>query len=468
MEDHNNKVDKIRSQIEEYAKGTHTKKLRFAHGSSHSSRTVEVDDNVWIDISGLNKVVEVNAEKQYALSEPNVPMDALIEETLKYDLIPQIVMECPGITVGGGVNGAALESSSFRYGQFNDTCIDYEIILGDGSIVHANAKEHTDLFYGISGSYGTLGLLTLIKIKLIPAKPYVRTTFYQAGTPKEALIMMQDLIQKDAHQFIECTALSKTEAVVVVGDFADREDGLPVQTFMKATDPWFYEYEEKAIRQGKTHTVLIPIVDYMFRYDRGGFWMGNYAFQALNVPKNSLTKFLLNPIMNIRKLHEGFKALNLPHDVFVQDLYVPYDSALTLFENSHEKLDIYPVALCPMKPTQTPQKLSPHYNTDTMMIDVGIWGQSRRYKKDPIGLNREFETILKNLKGRKMLYAQAYYTEEEFWQIYDREWYTKIRKKYKADKVFPEIWQKVQPTPESATGPKNGAFLKFVLKTIFS
>ena len=40
------------------------------------------------------------------------------------------------------------------------------------------------------------------------------------------------------------------------------------------------------------------------------------------------------------------------------------------------------------------------------------------------------------------MYAHAYYPEKEFWQIYEKSWYTKLRKKYSAETVFPDIYEK--------------------------
>jgi FAD/FMN-containing dehydrogenase len=53
--------------------------------------------------------------------EPNVPMDLLVEETLKYGLVPPVVMEFSGITAGGGYAGTSGESSSFKHGFFHRT-----------------------------------------------------------------------------------------------------------------------------------------------------------------------------------------------------------------------------------------------------------------------------------------------------------------------------------------------------------
>ncbi|ENI08504.1 hypothetical protein COCC4DRAFT_37225, partial [Bipolaris maydis ATCC 48331] len=69
-----------------------------------------------------------------ALIEPNVPMDVLVQETMKAGLLPPVVMEFPGITVGGGFVGTAGESSSFKYGFFDRTVLSAEVVLADGTL----------------------------------------------------------------------------------------------------------------------------------------------------------------------------------------------------------------------------------------------------------------------------------------------------------------------------------------------
>ena len=105
-------------------------------------------------------------------------MDWLIEETLKQRLVPPVVMELPAITVGGGVQGGAGESSSFKYGLFHDCCLEYEIVLGNGDVVIASPHKNSDLFFGTACSYGSLGIMTLVKLQIIPAKNFIRLTYH--------------------------------------------------------------------------------------------------------------------------------------------------------------------------------------------------------------------------------------------------------------------------------------------------
>lgn len=170
--------------------------------------------------------------------------------------------------------------------------------------------------------------------------------------------------------------------------------------------------------------------------------MGEYVFPLFHIPDDRFTKMILNPFMNTRKMYDGLHALNISQSFFIQDFYCPIEKTVAFLEESEKKLNIFPVWLCPMKPATSPQKLSPSFIDSELLIDVGIWGRTKEFLADSIGLNTYFENFAKKIKARKMLYAHAYYTEEEFWTIYDKEWYEKLRKKYNADKIFPDIWQK--------------------------
>lgn len=106
-----------------------------------------------VDTSRLNHVISVNKESKTCLVEPNVPMDHLVDACMPYGLVPPVVMEFPGITVGGAFAGTAGESSGFRYGFFDSTVNWVEIVQADGEVVTASSHERADLFYGAAGTH---------------------------------------------------------------------------------------------------------------------------------------------------------------------------------------------------------------------------------------------------------------------------------------------------------------------------
>ena len=87
-------------------------------------------------------------------------------------------------------------------------------------------------------------------------------------------------------------------------------------------------------------------------------------------------------------------------------------------------------------------KLSPGYIKTDLLIDVGVWGKVHGNYENLLKLNRDLEKELYKSNGRKVLYAHQYYTKEEFWKIYDKQWYDRLRKKYFAEAVFPDVYEK--------------------------
>ena len=143
--------------------------FRISHGSTNSTRHAVSRQNV-VNTGRLNNVLEVDRAKKVVLVEPNVPMDKLVETTMRHGLVPPVVMEFPGITAGGGYAGTAGESSSFKHGYFDRTINWVEMVLGNGDVVKASPAQNVDLFDGAAGSLGTLGVTTLVELQLIEAK----------------------------------------------------------------------------------------------------------------------------------------------------------------------------------------------------------------------------------------------------------------------------------------------------------
>ena len=130
-----------------------------------------------VDASGLNRILEIDPELGACVAEPGVTFAEAVAATLPYGLVPAVVPELEGITLGGAVAGCSVESSSFRHGGFHDTCLEYEVITGDGEVLTCSRDDERFLFDMLHGSYGTLGVLSRLTFRLVPAKPYVRVEY---------------------------------------------------------------------------------------------------------------------------------------------------------------------------------------------------------------------------------------------------------------------------------------------------
>jgi Delta24-sterol reductase len=74
-----------------------------------------------------------------------------------------------------------------------------------------------------------------------------------------------------------------------------------------------------------------------------------------------------------------------------------------------------------------------------------------------VKINKQIEAQTKKLGGKKWFYAHSYYEEKDFWQIYDKKWYDRLRATYKAT-ALPDIYQRTRVTNAYAITSKKALY----------
>jgi delta24-sterol reductase len=251
----------------------------------------------------------------------------------------------------------------------------------------------------------------------------------------------------------------------------------PVIRFSRASDPWFFLHVHSKLGHQKPSkcftcsllsenqryeavtatTELIPIKDYLFRYDRGAFWMGAYGWDVIPLPFNQFGRRLLDSLFKTRTMYSIMHHSGQSQRFVVQDLAIPAEHAETFINYVAKDLHIWPLWLCPIKggssvPLHSAKSYTSRSEGSSMVMNIGVWGiphtaagtpifYGRRTFPNFILLNRQIEAKVRELGGLKWLYAHNYAKEDEFWQTYDKAGYEDLRKKWKAEKL-PTIWDK--------------------------
>lgn len=60
--------------------------------------------------------------------------------------------------VGGLLLGGGLSFLSAQYGLACDNVVEYEVVLADSTIVKANSRSNTDLFWALKGGGNQFGM----------------------------------------------------------------------------------------------------------------------------------------------------------------------------------------------------------------------------------------------------------------------------------------------------------------------
>lgn len=183
----------------------------------------------------LIDVLEVDPKRQCVRCEPLATMGQISATLSKLGWQIAIVPELDDLTVGGLVNGTGVESSSHLFGLFQHICLSFEIVLADGSLVTCSPEENSDLFYAIPWSYGTLGFLTAVEIKMIPATTYIRLEYEPVRGLDNICKKFNDESHNTSNDFVEGLQYSLDEAVIMTGFLVqDHEvDHSKVQTYDK-------------------------------------------------------------------------------------------------------------------------------------------------------------------------------------------------------------------------------------------
>ncbi len=429
--------------------------LGHAQEKRHSNMTQKKASKTrQLGLNSLKNVLKINPDKKTVVAEPAVTMEELAAATLPLGLIPPVIPEFKGITIGGAINGGALESSSHRYGQFNDTCLSYEIMLGNGEIITASPKNNADLYCGMPGSYGTLGFLLSAEIQLIPAAGCIELNCRKFSSIHETV----SFLRNNSFDWMEAIILSGDKSLVIWG--SQTADKTPSLKFSSYRDPWFYSY--CGLKENFCETIAFQ--DYFFRHDRGAFWMGGYALNPSffsryflhkagipsrpphSLPKNPgpLFRSLFGRMFSSQSLYSRLHADNdwFETQFVIQDFTLPEEKAADFIDYVIKRWKIKPLWLCPIKSTTAPQIFSAHKQSkEGLVFNVGVYGMPFG-AKGPEAV-RELEQLAFELGGKKLLYSLNCMSENEFWSLYPKEAYCRLREKHHFNGASPTIIDKL-------------------------
>lgn len=191
-------------------------------------------------------------------------------------------------------------------------------MLGDGTIREVGPNgdaEEQELFMALAGTLGTMGVLTRLDIRLLEAKPYVKLTYQPVWTFQEAKDMIESAISPEAgNDFVDGIMYSKTKGAIVSGKMVSETGGGQITQYTRPSDEWCFIHTEEMIEGHNTKAYMekrstspvvdfVPLTDYLFRYDRGAFWMGKLGCQHFCLPFTKMTRTLLDSLFHTREMY---------------------------------------------------------------------------------------------------------------------------------------------------------------------
>ncbi len=187
-----------------------------------------VHKGIGLSMERLNQIEKIDEQNLQVITQPGVITEvlqnAVAEKGLFYPVDPSSKGSC---FIGGNVSENAGGARAVKYGVTKDYVLNLEVVLPNGEIIWTGAntlKNATgyNLTQLIVGSEGTLGIVTKIVLKLIPAVQHNVLLLVPFFKMEEAAMAVSAIfragIVPSALEFMECDAIDWTMKFTEVPD----------------------------------------------------------------------------------------------------------------------------------------------------------------------------------------------------------------------------------------------------------
>jgi FAD/FMN-containing dehydrogenase len=444
MTGHDDKRRRLEAELARASAGVDAPSIGLAKSTSNLFRDRASRPRPAIDIENFDEVVRIDADARTVVAEGMIPYVALADATLAHGLLPAVVPQLKSITLGGAVAGVGIEASSFRFGLVHDTVAALEILTGDGRIVTATPdNEHRELFFGFPNSYGTLGYALTVTARLVPARPFVALTHERFDGAQAYFAALAQRCDDPTVDFLDGTVFAPNEMYLTVGRFADSAPSTSDYTYERI----YYQ----SIRERERDWLTTR--DYVWRWDTDWFWCSKNVGAQHPLVRRLLGRERLNSVTYQRIMRWNRRvgltnALDrlrgLHSESVIQDVDIPLERAAQFLDFLHREIGILPIWLCPIRaPASAPAFTLYPLEPGRLYVNFGFWDVVSEHTARPRGhRNRLIETKVRELGGMKSLYSDSYYTEDEFWRIFDRDAYRALKARYDPRGAFGDLCTK--------------------------
>lgn len=396
-----------------------------------------------LDVSDFDHVLSVDPEAGWIEVEGMTRYETAADAALAHGVMPAVVPQLRTITVGGAAAGVGIEATSFRHGLVHETLLSLDVLLADGSLVEASpGNAHADLFYGFPNSYGTLGYALRLRARTLPVRRFVRVDRLRFGEARDFFDALPGQCSGDA-DFVDAVAFARDEIHLCVGRFVDEAPYASDYTFERI---FYRSIPERGLDYLSTH-------DYLWRWDTDWFWCSknvgaqNPLLRRL-YGRSRLGSRTYQRIMRWNSrigLSRAFDGLRGRHpEPVIQDVDIPVENAAGFLDFLLREIGILPVWICPITPGPDAMRFALYpMQPGRLMVNFGFWDVVRAREPRPPGhYNRLVEREVRRLGGLKSLYSDSYYERDEFWSIFDRDAYARLKARYDPERRLGDLYDK--------------------------
>ncbi|MCH4816359.1 MAG: FAD-binding protein [Saccharolobus sp.] len=203
-------------RIIRFAKKNRLPIIPWGQGTSLTG-AVSCDKNcILIDLSKMNKILEINDIDWYVRVQPGIKLIDLFEELEKKGFMlppdPASFFLC---SVGGAVAESSGGMRGVRHGSFREWVLSLRVVLPNGEVIKVGEplrknRAGYDLVHLFVGSEGTLGIVTEIWLRIIPI-------------PKRKMVMIAAMLKDFESAGEVIVGLRKNKILPELSEYVDAD-----------------------------------------------------------------------------------------------------------------------------------------------------------------------------------------------------------------------------------------------------
>lgn len=440
--EHNNQLEKLRSELKNNTQKITLKKKTTSNLFRYDGRKKE--EGRVVDLSQFDKPLYLDEEEGTLEVQGSATYETIINFTFSRGFFPLVAPGFKHITIAGAIVGIGIESGCFKYGFAHDGLLEADVLLTDGKVVTCTPdNEHSDLFKALPNSYGTLGYILRVKIKLRKAKPYAVLTTKEYSNTQTLLDAIEAATHDSEIEYVESVVYSKDRLYVTTGIQVDAPPQRPLSIYGGTI---FYK------EISKPGIVVLKGDDYIFRYDPEWFWgipeTSLYKLFRLIAPKSIRTSAFYKRYHTWRvalgKKYPFMALKERPVEMFIQDWQVTWDKAKKLLDYALENVELQDGKPWLLDPIKTPGWSSIYpMKRDVLYFNLGSYSFAKKKPgKEKYHNTKIMDEFCFDLEGIKMLYSTSFMSEDQFNNIYNMDHFYELKEKYDSQNLLPTLYER--------------------------
>lgn len=168
----------------------------YPRGASSSAfgGVVPTRNGIVLDISAMNKILEIDSDSFLARVQAGVRWADLATNLERYGLTPMTIPSSRFSTTAGWVATGGLGIESFRYGHVSQAVVSARVVLPNGNAVELNSQDKN--FKYLIGTEGQFGIITELTLRTRARSTYFSPKLFYFKNAKDAFNFVNQLIDE--------------------------------------------------------------------------------------------------------------------------------------------------------------------------------------------------------------------------------------------------------------------------------